>query len=158
MGKSEKGGEGLLVKDVTARHSRRKLPIVRFDDSIRTVIKAMEYYRHSRRLYIVDVSGRFKGCITLNDLVEHVFHHHQWDSIHPRGLLGVITTEKAEHLMIRETIHAVLEDEVDKVVERMIDKGVEEIPILDEAGNVVADLTMIDLMRIYEDTSLDQEE
>ena len=59
----------------------------------------------------------------------------------------MITTETARDLMIREKVHASMDDEVEEVVKRMLAKGTEEIPILDESGRVVGDLTMIDLMK-----------
>jgi len=141
------GNKPVLVRDVVEKHRGRKVPVVSLGDSLEKVVREIEYFRHSRRLYVVDEQKSLLGCITQRDLVGHVFHRHKWDSIHPRGLLEVITTETARDLMVRETVHGVMDEEVEGVVKRMLSKGVEEIPVLDESGKVVADLTMIDLMK-----------
>jgi len=137
----------MLVRDVAEKHRGRKPPVVSLDDSLEKIIEGMEYFRHSRRLYVVDAQGSLLGCITQRDLVHHVFHCHQFDSIHPRGLLEVITTETARDLMTREKVHALMGEGVDEVLKKMLSMEVEEIPILDESGKVLSDLTMIDLMR-----------
>ena len=39
-----------------------------------------------------------------------------------------------------------MDDEVEDVLERMVAGNVDEVPITDDEGRVVADLTMIDLL------------
>ncbi len=137
----------MIVRDVVEKHNKRLLPVVNLDDSLDKVIGDMEYFRHSRRLYVLDAQNSLVGCITQRDLVDHVFHCHHWDNIHPRGLLEVITTETARDLMTREKVHALMGEKVDEVVKRMLSKEVEEIPVIDESGKVIADQTMMDLMK-----------
>lgn len=150
MSRQVKRGSGkgpMLVREVAQLHRERRLPLVSLDEDLGKIIEEMEYHRHSRRLYVVDGENRLQGCITQKALVGHVFHHHKSDSIHARGVLEIITGESARDLMARETIHASLDEEVEEVLGRMLEKGIEEIPILDESGVVIADLTMIDLMK-----------
>jgi CBS domain-containing protein len=44
------------------------------------------------------------------------------------------------------TLSAQMDDEVEKVLERMVAGNVDEVPVTDDEGRVVADLTMIDLL------------
>ncbi|UCF30249.1 MAG: CBS domain-containing protein [bacterium] len=137
----------ILVRDVVRKHAQRNLPVVKRDMPIDDLVKAMEWFRHSRILYVVDGENRLIGTITLRALVGHVFHQSHRGGFRPRDLLRVLTTEAAEDLMADFACHAGMDERITDVLERMVDKGVEEIPVLDEDMKVIGDLTMIDLLR-----------
>ena len=69
-GKKRSSGD-LLVAEVVASHSQRQLPVTEADTAIEKLIEAIEWFRHSRRLYVVDHEGRLIGNITLGRLVRH---------------------------------------------------------------------------------------
>jgi CBS domain-containing protein len=58
-------------------------------------------------------------------------------------------SETAGDFMQREPVFAILSDKVEDILQRMIDHNVKEIPILDDEKRVVADLTIVDLLRHY---------
>jgi CBS-domain-containing membrane protein len=51
--------------------------------------------------------------------------------------------------MQREAMFAIHSEDVEAVLQRMIDHNVKEIPILDDEKKVVADLTIVDLLKHY---------
>ena len=50
--------------------------------------------------------------------------------------------------MQRSPVFAIGEDDIDNVLSRMIRANVKEIPVLDEVQRVVADITIVDLLRL----------
>jgi CBS domain-containing protein len=141
--------KALMIKDVLTDHSVRQLPVIPRDTPLKDLAEKIEWFRHSRQLYVVDREGRLMGNITIASLVKHIFVHHHGTSINPRHLLAAITAETAEDLMLEKPLSVKTEDSVDDILEKMVDKNVEEVPVLDDEGKVIGDVTMIDLMKAY---------
>jgi CBS-domain-containing membrane protein len=135
-----------LVQDVVARHRSRQVPLVRQDTPIDRLPVAIQFHRHSRQLYVVDGQNHLLGNITLGRLVMYVFASSHGSSINPRHVMELITCTCAGDLMTVGTLSAQMDDEVEKVLERMVAGNVDEVPVTDDEGRVVADLTMIDLL------------
>ena len=145
-GSERKGGSSGKVREVVETHSGRQLPVIRRTTHIDKLAEAIKWFRHARQLYVVDDDGRLLGVITLASLVRHIFVHHHGADINPRHLLSSLTTETAEDIMLQSPLVVTLEEGVEDVLERMVAADVEEIPVVDDEGRVVADLTMIDLL------------
>ncbi|MDF1536342.1 MAG: CBS domain-containing protein [bacterium] len=145
--KKERSAEIRLVRDVAAKHSRREVPVARASTPIVKMAEAIEWYRHSRQLYVVDETGRLLGNITLARLVMYTFAHSQGANMAPRHVLDLITCETAADLMETGTLAAGMDDNLDDLLDRMVDRNLEEVPVLDDEGKVISDLTMIDLLR-----------
>lgn len=135
-----------IVRDVVEIHSNRQLPIVKKDTHIDNLAENIKWFRHSRQLYVVDDNNRLLGIINLQCLVRHFFTHHHESNINPRHLLSVITTESAEDIMLPSPLSVDLDDRVEDVLKKMVAAEVEEVPVVDSSGKVIADLTMIDLL------------
>ncbi len=133
--------------EVIAGLKGRDLPLVSQESSIEEVIDAMVRYQHTRLLYVVDGGGKLLGTIALGPLVRHVFRRSHEPQIHPRSLMIMITTETAKDIMQKKPIFAREDEDVEVVLKRMIGKNVKEIAVLDEENRVVADVTMIDLLK-----------
>jgi len=144
--RSSTPGKAMRVSDVVARHKDRQVPSIRQDTPIDDLAQAIEWYRHSRQLYVVDEENRLLGNITLGRLVMYVFASSHGSSMNRRHVIGLITGKTAGDLMTGGTLFAGMDDEVEEVIERMVAGNVDEIPITDEEGRIVADLTMIDLL------------
>jgi len=144
--RSSTPGKAMRVSDVVARHKDRQVPSIRQDTPIDDLAQAIEWYRHSRQLYVVDEENRLLGNITLGRLVMYVFASSHGSSMNRRHVIGLITCKTAGDLMTGGTLFAGMDDEVEEVIERMVAGNVDEIPITDEEGRIVADLTMIDLL------------
>lgn len=142
--------KGTKVRDVLKIIGRREPPTISHEANIHEVVRAMCAYQHSRVLYVVDKEDHLVGVISLETLIRHVFSHSHERHEHPRHLLGIITTESARDLMSRKPVHAREDEEVEAILERMIGKRAPEIAIVGEEGKVVADLTMLDLLKVCE--------
>jgi CBS domain-containing protein len=147
MRNSKKEKHHVKLREVIATQKDRKLPLVRQESSIEEVIDAMVRYEHTRLLYVVDEDGKLLGTIALGPLVRHVFRRSHEPQIHPRVLMSMITTETAEDIMQKNPIFAVEDEDVEAVLKKMIGKNVKEIAVLDKEKRVVADITMIDLLK-----------
>lgn len=140
--------KGMKVQEVIEAIGKREPPIVPDNATVQEVVKSMCDCQHSRVLYVVNDGGQLVGTISLETLMRHSFSHSHERHAHPRHLLGIITTESARDLMNKRPIHAREEEDVEIVLERMIGKRVPEIAIVDNEGKVVADLTMLDLLKV----------
>lgn len=138
--------EPMRVRDVVARHKDRQAPLVMQDTPIVEIPQAMEWHRHSRQLYVVNEANHLLGNITLGRLVMYIFASSHGSSMNPRHVMGLITCTCAGDLMSEGTLSAGMDDGVEEVLERMVSGNVDEVPVTDEEGRVVADLTMIDLL------------
>ena len=139
-------GKSLLVHDVVARHKGRQVPSINKDTPIDELAQAIEWHRHSRQLYVVDERNHLLGNITLGRLVMYVFASSHGSSMNPRHVMGLITCTCAGDLMTVGTLSTQMDDRTEDVLERMVDGNVDEMPVIDEDGKVVADLTMVDLL------------
>lgn len=139
-------GKPLLVHDVIARHEGRQVPLVRQDTTIDRLPVAIQFHRHSRQLYVVDGQNNLLGNITLGRLVMYLFAGSHGSNMNPRHVMGLITCTHAGDLMTEGTLSVKLNDRVEEALDRMVDANVDEVPVIDEDGKVVADLTMIDLL------------
>jgi CBS domain-containing protein len=135
-----------VVRDVVEVHSTRQLPVINRLTHINKLAESIQWFRHSRQLYVVDDENRLLGIINLECLVRHFFTHHHGANTNPRHLLSIITTETAEDLMLQNPLSVRLDDRVEDVLKRMVTAHVEEVPVTDDEGHVIADLTMIDLL------------
>lgn len=137
----------LKLGDVIATAKGRELPLVPEESTIGQLIDAMVRYQHSRLLYVVDKDRRLLGTIALGPLVRHVFRQRHEPKIHPRHIMSMITTEMAKDIMQKHPISATEDEHVEVVLRRMIERNVKEIAVLDKEKRVIADVTMIDLLR-----------
>ena len=135
------------VSELVLLLKERSLPLIHEKATIKEIVDAMIRFEHSRLVYVVDDEGRLTGTISLGLLVRHVFSHSHEPQIHPRLLIDMITAETARDIMQKNTLVAIEEEEVGSVLKRMIGANVKEIPVLDREKRVVADITIVDLLR-----------
>ena len=129
----------------------REVPVVPKRATVSEIIDAFAESDHSRILYVVDDEGRFRGVLSLGNMIRHVFFHYHDPSIDSRSLVSMSVSETAGDFMQREPVFAMLSDKVEDILQRMIDHNVKEIPILDDERRVVADVTIVDLLKHYKD-------
>jgi len=140
--------KGMKVRDVIKAIGKREPPVVSDDAAIQDVVRSMCDCQHSRVLYVVNKAGQLVGTISLETLIRHIFSHSHERHAHPRHLLGIITTESASDLMSKKPIHARQDEDLEVVLERMIGKRAPEIAIVGEEGKIIADLTLLDLLKV----------
>jgi len=61
----------------------------------------------------------------------------------------MVVSETAGDFMQREPMFTIHSEDVEDVLQHMIDRNVKEIPILDDEKRVIADLTIVDLLKYY---------
>jgi CBS domain-containing protein len=137
------------IADLVERLKQRKVPVVPKRATVSEIIDAFAASDHSRILYVVDDEGSFRGVLSLGNMIRHVFFHYHDPSIDSRSLVSMVVSETAGDFMQKEPMVAMLSDDVEAVLQRMIDHNVKEIPILDDEKRVVADLTIVDLLKHY---------
>lgn len=135
------------VTEVVAFLKERKLPLIQEKANIEEVIDTMIRFQHSRLLYVVDDDKKLTGTISLGLLARHVFSRSHEPQIHPRFLINMITAETAKDIMQKNLVVTTEEEKVEVVLKRMIRTNAKEIPVLDKEKRVVADLTMVDLLK-----------
>ena len=137
------------IADLLEQLKQRKVPVVPRRATVSEIIDAFAASDHSRILYVVDDELRFIGVLSLGNMIRHVFFHYHDPSIDSRSLISMVVSETAGDFMQREPIFAIHSEDVEDVLQRMIDHNVKEIPILDDEKRVVADITIVDVLKYY---------
>lgn len=137
------------IADLVAQLKQRKIPVVHKRATVNEIIDAFAASDHSRILYVVDDELKFRGVISLGNMIRHVFFHYHDPSIDSRSLVSMVVSETAGDFMQREPMFALYSEDVEDVLQHMIDHNIKEIPILDDEERVVADLTIVDLLKYY---------
>ncbi len=137
------------IADLLEQLKQRKIPVVPQKASVSEIIDAFAASDHSRILYVVDDESRFTGILSLGNMIRHVFFHYHDPSIDTKSVISMVVSETAADFMQRDPIFAIHSENVEDVLQRMIDHNVKEIPILDDEKRVVADLTIVDLLKYY---------
>ena len=156
--KADRGGNMAGAKDISSlgkiadlvkELKQREMPVVHERATVSEIVDAFVASHHSRVLYVVDDDGRLGGVISLGNLVRHVFFPYHGREVDMRHLISMVVSETARDFMQREPLFCVVSDDLEEVLERMIERNVKEIPILDDEMRVVADLTIVDLLKHY---------
>lgn len=137
----------MRIKEVLETIKDRDLPLIKEDKIIKEVLEKMLHYPHTRLIYVIDEDGDYKGAISLERLVKHLFPYCFEPDIIPRSLIPVITAKLAKDIMNKGFVYATSEDTVDEVIHRMIRANSNEIAVLNDEKKVVADVTMLDLLK-----------
>lgn len=141
----------MQIKEITIHLRGRDIPTVLETTLIEDVIKTMCRFLHSHLVYVVNESDELTGTISLGTIIRQVLCHKYEPKVHPRMLLGIVTHETAKDIMLRQPVVASEGEEVELVIKRMIDANVKEIAIIDNEKKIVADITMLDLLKALDD-------
>jgi CBS domain containing-hemolysin-like protein len=137
------------IKDMMERIKERTLPTVIDTAALDEVIDAFERSRHSRILYAVDADNKFLGIIDVKDISKHVLFHYHEQGLDSRELIRIVTSESAKDFIKKEKCSALMEEDYERVLERMLKSRADEIPILSEKGEILGDITIIDMIEYY---------
>lgn len=136
-----------IVGELIATLEKRNLPIIHEKANIRKIVDTMISFEHSRLLYVVDDDKRLTGVISLGALSRHIFSPSHEPQIHPRFLINMITAETAKDIVQKNTLFTTEKEKVEVALKKMIKRNVKEIPVLDNEKRVIADFTIMDLLR-----------
>ncbi|MBN2808392.1 MAG: CBS domain-containing protein [Deltaproteobacteria bacterium] len=134
------------VADIVAVSGPRRLSTVAPGAAVPAIIKAFAGAEHARLVYVVSADQQLIGVISLGNLVQHLLFHHSGKAVDNLHLISMATSETALDFIDRPVITARLDETVEVVLERMLAADIKEIPVLNEAAQVVADLTLVDIM------------
>lgn len=144
-GKRELGSIADLVEEL----KQRKIPVVSKEATVSEIVDTFVGSHHSHILYVVDDGERLIGAISLGNLVRHVFFLYHDRYIHTRNLISMAVSETAGDFIEREPIFATPSEDVEGLLQRMINNNIKEMPILDDEKRIVADVTIVDLLKHY---------
>lgn len=136
----------MKIREITIQLGGRDIPTVLETSLIEDVIKTMSRFLHSHLVYVVNERDELTGTISLGSIIRQVLCHKYEPKVHPRMLLGMVTHETAKDIMLKKPVVALEEEEVELVIKRMIDANVKEIAVINDEGQIIADVTMIDLL------------
>ena len=146
--KNDKSPLGKVV-DLIGIINDRVLPIIHAENKISEIVTAFTNAPHSRIIYVVDQQNVLQGIITLGRIVRHVLVHYHACDLDRRSVFTLALAEKAADFMQPESIRITKDDNLEKVLEQMIEHDVVELPVVDELGRLVHDITMVDIMNYY---------
>ena len=125
----------------------RELPLISETASIEDIVDYMVRFERDRLLYVVDKENKLLGTISLGVLMRHVFCATHEPQVHSRFLISLITVQTAAEIMQKNPLTTNREEKLADLLQKMIKSNVKEIPVLDNQDRVIADLTIIDLLR-----------
>ena len=137
----------MKISEITEKLGTREVPIVAEDSTIKAVMAVMHDFKHSRLVYVTNEQKQLLGTISLGMLVRQILRHTFEPRIHPRNLLESVTHETARDIMLKNPVTASEHEDVELVLKRMVDANVKEIGVLDMEGRLVADVTILDLLK-----------
>ena len=146
-----KDGEKMIgstkVAELVAFLKGRRLPLINQKANIEEIVTAMIHFEHSRFLYVVDNDEKLTGTISWGLLARHIFSSRHEPQIHPRFIMSMITAEAAKDIMQKNPVFTTEDELVETLLKKMIRSNVKEIPVLDNEERVIANLTIVDLLR-----------
>ena len=151
------GGEKMLggkkVAEVVAFLKKKRLPLIDQKANIEEIVAAMIHFEHSRFLYVVDHNDKLVGTISWRLLARHVFSSSHDPQIHPRFIMSMITAETAKDIMQKNPLFTTENELLETLLTKIIQRRVQEIPVIDEEKRVIANLTIVDLLRFLIESS-----
>jgi CBS domain-containing protein len=98
---------------------------------------------------VVDEEGRLKGIITPRELLKAIevreFGAIRYPFFDWAEALGLLTSKYAEDIM-SAPVSVRSDDEVERAINIMLDKGFYEVPVVDEEGRVVGEITYFSII------------
>ena len=147
MREAEKMLGAKKVAELVAFLKGRRLPLIDQKANIEEIVTAMIHFEHSRLLYVVDHNEKLIGTISWGLLTRHVFSTSHDPQIHPRFIMSMITAETAKDIMQKNPLFITENELVETLLKKIIQRRVQEIPVLDREKRVIANLTIVDLLR-----------
>ena len=144
---------GKKVAEVVAFLKKKRLPLIDQKANIEEIVAAMIHFEHSRFLYVVDHNDKLVGTISWRLLARHVFSSSHDPQIHPRFIMSMITAETAKDIMQKNPLFTTENELLETLLTKIIQRRVQEIPVIDKEKRVIANLTIVDLLRFLIESS-----
>ena len=135
------------VRELMRELGQRPVAVASEGDEVSRLVEILREVADSRILYVLNSSGLLVGTISLGSLVRHLCGQKHSPQIHTRRLMHLLTNETAADLMQHHPVVAHLDEELGDVLKRMLAANIKEMAVLDEAGAMLGDLRIIDLLQ-----------
>lgn len=136
------------VAELLEAIGKRQLGIVSPNVEVNEIIATFARAEHTRLIYVVDNEERLSGVISLGNLSKHLLFHHCSKEIDNLHLISMATSETATDFIDRPMIIAQLSETIEPVLERMLRANIKEIPVVNDQGRLVGDLTIVDILQL----------
>lgn len=115
---------------------------------LKEIISAFARAKHTRLVYVVDTNKNLCGAISLGNLAKHLFFHHFGKPIDNLHLISMAASETAADFIDRPVITAHIHETIEPVLVRMLAANIKEIPVINDQGQLVGDLTLVDILHL----------
>lgn len=143
------------VNDIVSDTERRQIPQVHPDDDVAAIVAAFKKSRHARLVYVVNEKQHLHGAISLGNLAKHLLFHLNGKEIDNLHLTNMALVETAIDYIDRPVVSAKISDKIEPILANMLKASIKEIPIVDDEGKLVADLTLVDILNCCLEDLLD---
>ena len=101
-----------------------------------------------RDVYVVDGDGRLLGHITHKRLAEHLLAEHR--PVHTRRqLMERVAGGTAKDFMNSSFVVAAPSEALEDILNRQLEMEIEDMPVLDESGNVLGAVNLTSVLREF---------
>ncbi len=140
----------MKIKDVLDKAVNLPYITVPYDYPIEEVADRLLESPQVREIYVVDKKGRLVGEISPGKIIRFLCSDRRGSPYCSRNLLAGLTCEKVQDIMDERILFAKESDDLDKVIDMMVSRNIKEIPVVDEAGRIIANVGILDLWRLAE--------
>ena len=136
------------VAEILDTVGKRQLATVFPEAGFPEIIDAFARAEHARLVYVVEHDQQLIGVISLGHMAKHLLFHHCDKAVDNLHLISMATSETATDFIDRPVITAHLSETIEPVLERMLSANIKEIPVLDDQGRLIGDLTLVDILHL----------
>jgi signal-transduction protein with cAMP-binding, CBS, and nucleotidyltransferase domain len=108
----------------------------------------------TQEIYVNDTEGHYLGLITAQRLAHVVFSHRLPVSGSPIELLDLLSSETADHMLVRESISIHEDEPLTHAIDLMFRAGLIEIPVLDDDRTIVGNINLLDILAAWKEGRL----
>ena len=136
------------VAEIVGAAGKRRLAVVSPEAGLPEIINAFAEAEHARLVYVAGHDQQLIGVISLGHMAKHLLFHHSDKAVDNLHLVSMATSETATDFIDRPVITAHLSETIEPVLERMLAANIKEIPVLDDQGHLIGDLTLVDILHL----------
>ena len=127
--------------------------VMREDATLEELASEVVKKKVKRNAYVVDSKGRLIGYVPLKKLANNLLLDYLSSSSYKvrltRSIIDAMTSEKVEDITIRSVVSCRLDEDVEKVIERLLEMDIEEMPVIDADGKIVARFGLTNILELW---------
>ena len=127
--------------------------IIREDASLEELASEVVKKKVKRNAYVIDSKGRLIGYVPLKKLANNLLLDYLSSSSYKvrltRSIIDAMTSEKVGDITIRSVVSCRLDEDVEEVIERLLEMDIEEMPVIDADGKIVARFGLTNILELW---------